>query len=748
MGTSPVVTLSEAAGQSIDVVGGKAANLARSAAAGFPVRPGFVVTLNAWTQPPGLLGEAISRALAAEELDAAATFAVRSSARAEDLRDASYAGQYETFLDVPRERVAEAVARCRDAATAPRVAAYATGRRQGDIDEGIAVLVQPMVPARAAGVAFTANPVTGDRGETIVTAVRGLGERLVGGEAVGDEWVVRGRDVIPRRTEEQAISSEQALAVSRLARRVEKLFRAPQDIEWAIEADGTTGWRLLLLQARPMTALPHRVTWDPPGPGLWSRNFRLGEWLPEPMTPLFADWLLPLIEDGYLDAMLDTIGARIPFRYATVNGWYFNATPRPKPRLLLDALVRTRGRILRTLFGVLIQVSWNPAAADRNVLTGLHREWIRDELPAYERLIADAQERQLGARLDELIDLVDRLGRAAGRQLWFLSVVGGSAWKMEACLASFVEKHLADLLCDGGPLEEGVQVLLRAQPGIDALQDGPLIQSADWHRSIARTPAPAAEARQLDRRRALGEQRDRAVTACLAALSAEPRRRRRFAELLEVAGRYAVIREHQARVFPAAWPTLRGCALALGDALRAEGRLTSGEQVFFLHLAELRGGDALGDVADARSALWQQQLQQPAPLTIGSAPRLLGDPVGRAVERARGSRVIPPDAIVGQPASTGIATGPARVITDPSEFPSFRHGDVLVATSTAPAWTPLFARAAAVITDGGALAAHASIVAREYGIPAVVGTGDATRRLTTGQLVTVNGTVGVVTVAD
>lgn len=356
---SSIVMLRDAGGLPISVVGGKAANLARLAAAGFPVPHGFIVTRNAWTQPPLMLGDAIGRALSGEQFDEAATFAVRSSAVAEDLEDASYAGQYETFLDVPRERVAEAVARCRDAATAPRVSAYTTGRRQEAIDAGIAVLVQPMVPARAAGVAFTANPVTGDRNETIVTAVRGLGERLVGGDATGDEWAVRGREVVVRRMTEQAINAEQALAISRLARRVEEQFRAPQDIEWAIEADGA-GWRLLLLQARPMTALPHGVTWEPPGPGLWSRNFRLGEWLPEPMTPLFADWLLPLLEDGYLDGMLDTIGARIPFRYATVNGWYFNATPRPAPRLIFEALSRTRGRILRTLFDLLIQVSRNP----------------------------------------------------------------------------------------------------------------------------------------------------------------------------------------------------------------------------------------------------------------------------------------------------------------------------------------------------------------------------------------------------
>jgi phosphoenolpyruvate synthase/pyruvate phosphate dikinase len=258
MEPSAIVTLANSAAVSVSRVGGKAANLARLAAAGLPVPPGFVVTAGAWEHHPPDLAMAIDRAVGSHEFAGVAAFAVRSSAITEDLQDASFAGQYETLLGVPRQQVVEAVARCRNAATSERVSAYTSARTQGSVDARIAVLVQPMIEARAAGVAFTANPFTGERDETLVTAVRGLGERLVGGEAVGDEWSIRGRDVVPRRLKEQAISSEQALAIARLARRVEELLETPQDIEWAIESDGGSGWRLLLLQARPMTALPRR----------------------------------------------------------------------------------------------------------------------------------------------------------------------------------------------------------------------------------------------------------------------------------------------------------------------------------------------------------------------------------------------------------------------------------------------------------------------------------------------------------
>lgn len=132
-------------------------------------------------------------------------------------------------------------------------------------------------------------------------------------------------------------------------------------------------------------------------------------------------------------------------------------------------------------------------------------------------------------------------------------------------------------------------------------------------------------------------------------------------------------------------------------------------------------------------------------MTLGKPPRLIGDPIARAVQRARGTAPLPTNAIVGQPVSAGQATGPIRLITHPDQFSGFQPREILLARATAPALTPLFALAAAVVTDGGALAAHASIVAREYGTPSVVGTGDATTRLRTGERVTVDGTTGTVT---
>jgi rifampicin phosphotransferase len=168
------------------------------------------------------------------------------------------------------------------------------------------------------------------------------------------------------------------------------------------------------------------------------------------------------------------------------------------------------------------------------------------------------------------------------------------------------------------------------------------------------------------------------------------------------------------------------------------------EDVFFLIRVELDTRTPLQGVVGRRRAAWERQRRLLAPLTIGRLPRLLAKELLGAVDAVRTTGPAPEDAIVGQPASPGRATGPVRIIHGPGDFDCFQPGEVLVARATAPAWTPLFARAVAVITDGGTLAAHASLVAREYGIPAVVATGDATTRLAEGQMVTVDGGAGAI----
>ncbi|SDW69672.1 pyruvate, water dikinase [Arthrobacter sp. cf158] len=509
-----------------------------------------------------------------------------------------------------------------------------------------------------------------------------------------------------------------------------------------------------------MTTLPGPASWTAPGKGVWARNFRLGEWLPDPMTPLFADWLLPRIETGFLDGMEEDVRVRVPFRYGAVNGWYFNSPPIPKPRTVVPLILRSRGRLPWFLVNVILRTSSNPAAAHRTVLHALEVKWREQLLPTYRNIVSDA-EREVGtASPARLVGLVDAISRQAGIHLWSLAVVGGSAWKMESALAGFWRKELARPLSGIPESRLGHQVLLRGLTGTPAEPCPHAVYSLDWYHPIASEVGGAgltvAEESGPDVASALNEQRSQAEAAARSVLFDSPGTLTRFDSLLTMTRYYAAVREEQAQHLSLGWPILRRCAQRLGEHLVSTGAIADSQDIHFLTLDEMLGGvhhqgrDYRAQI-DHRRTIWHDQRRLNAPLIIGEPVRFGGepgrigsDPVANAVEAARTSFEYPENAIIGHPASTGRASGKVRVLERLEDASSFQAGEILVARSTAPAWTPLFARAAAVVTDGGTLAAHASIVAREYGIPAVVGTRDATRRLHTGQHVTVDGGAGYV----
>lgn len=245
----------------LDKVGSKAANLGDMRIAGFPVPDGFVLTTDAFeifleenelgknSSYRSVLNAKIPKEIE-EQLKSAyepfktLSLAVRSSGIAEDLGEASFAGQYETVLDVRGfDALIFAIKRCWASVFSDRVLRY-VAEKGLDQKNSMAILVQHLVKANAAGVAFSANPVTGERDETIINAVRGLGERLVSGQSSPDEWLVRGDQAISITSPENAITMEQAISIANLAKKAESHFGEPQDIEWAIEEK-----QLFMLQA-------------------------------------------------------------------------------------------------------------------------------------------------------------------------------------------------------------------------------------------------------------------------------------------------------------------------------------------------------------------------------------------------------------------------------------------------------------------------------------------------------------------
>jgi pyruvate,water dikinase len=273
-------------------VGGKGRNLAELLRAGFPVPPGFLVTTDAHRAAvaagalPGSLADEVRAAL--RRLGAAAV-AVRSSATAEDLAEASFAGQQDTYLDVRgAEAVLAAIEGCWASLWSERAIAY---REHGDVaGDGLAmgVVVQAMVPADTAGVAFTANPLTGRRDEVVVDAVRGLGEPLVSGAVEPDSflvdpttWTVKER----RPVGSPVLADDAVVEVARMAQRVAARAGAPQDVEWAY-----AGGELAILQARPITSLYPPLPTPRSAAGLRVYlNTLVAQGVDFPMTPLGLD---------------------------------------------------------------------------------------------------------------------------------------------------------------------------------------------------------------------------------------------------------------------------------------------------------------------------------------------------------------------------------------------------------------------------------------------------------------------------
>ena len=759
-----ILSLADISPHDVERVGVKAAKLGELARDGFPVPGGFVLTTSAFDRflaanalDPDISLEAVFAATlptdVAEALLTAADalgdvpLAVRSSGSAEDLPGASFTGQYETVLDVRgAEALVAAVQHVFASAFNPRVTVYRA--TQGQHTRGLmAVLVQRQVEATAAGVVFTANPVTGNRAETAISAVRGSGERLVSGQATPDEWIVRDQQAMCRAAPEGAIDADQALAVAELARRVEAHFGGiPQDIEWALAGD-----ELFLLQARPITALPEPVIWKASLLGAWARHIRLGEWLGEPLTPLFASWGLPQIEERFRANQRQIAGVSVPQpMHIVVNGWYFCSLS-----FLPSSPANMLWRLLRLLPKALVQprgaVMTMPFTARFGVELFVH-EWGATLLPRYQALVQQSASQVDQLKTLDLIRLVEELARVAGDYFTSITLVAGFAWKAEMPLAVFYRKYLFP--CIGG----SHQRLLCGLSAVSPVSASHAVACLDWfHPTLGEQSSPGLTSPDPETLARLGlasTERLQAEAQARSALAHEPKLLARFEKLLVTAQRFGRIREEQVAFFTLGWPVMRRALLRLGGILVERGVLLTAEDVFFLTRAELlaaltesKPAGSLAPGVMERRKLWQRQRRLTPPLVLGEMTPMMKR-IFESSENILRSEVGLPvrDGLAGLPASPGRASGPARVIRTPEEFDRLQPGDVLIAPVTTPAWTPLFAHAAAVVTDTGSPLAHASLAAREYGIPAVVGTGNATAYLQDGQMVLVDGNTGLVEV--
>jgi rifampicin phosphotransferase len=820
--TGLVSSLSSIRRADLASVGAKAANLADLMAAGFPVPDGFVIRGGGFDEAGVLTAKARDDLAAALGALGDGDVAVRSSAVSEDMADASFAGQYETILGVKGlAAVVAAAERCWASAGSVRVETYRASR--GVQTAPMAVLVQRLIAADAAGVAFTAHPVSGDRDITLVSAVRGLGDRLVEGLTTPDEWSIRGGRVISQTTPEKAITGEQALMVADLARRVEGHFAAPQDIEWAL-----AGNRLFLLQARPITTLPEH-NFRPPAhllevpAGFWERD---ATHCPEPCSPSFR-FLIPYMTGVSRDMVRDfglpieeitqrEIGGWLYVRMMPVGGKERKPPPAWLARLLLPVMFRTvpglrsSAAAAERFFasdrsGELVDCwyrEWRPAAAARI-----------EELQAVDlgSLDDDALRRHLGATVDfnhegwrrhfvlHLPDLLlpaellffcrDELGWDEKDTLQILQGLSSKTTEPAVRLAelaalarvhpaarSIIESGqatLADL--ESGDPEYATEFkaylrnygcrALRLEPADKTIGECPELVLGLIRDQLMRGYDPAAEAAALEkvRQTALGRARRELVDRPGAM-------RDHFERLVERAQRAYPIREdNEFYLISAPLAVIRYSLLEIGRRLAERGQIDRPEDVFYLEIDEVpaalsTGGSHRALIAGRKSEeAWV--IAHPGPRHHGQKPggpppldgmppatarlmrflfwlvdRMLGSTDGAQLETADSRRLI------GVAGSAGCYRGPARLIMGERDFGKIRAGDVMVCPYTSPVWSVIFPSVGALVSDTGGILAHAALIAREYGVPAVLATGHGTEMLRDGQMLTVDGTAGIVTI--
>jgi len=864
----PLVMALDDPGAVPELVGGKGASLSRLARAGFKVPAGFDVTTGAYLDfldGDGLRGEllaavslvdvsdpgtveaaagrigelfaarpvpaATAAAIAAAYAalgDAAVPVAVRSSATVEDLPGLSAAGQHDTYLNIHGSAaVLDAVRRCWASLWSARAIGYRARRGISPDDVSIAVVVQRLVPAEAAGVMFTIDPVDGARDKVVVSANWGLGESVVSGDVTPDVAVVDresgalasyqlgGKEVMTvadgagtLETETPAdlrsapvLSPDQAGELARVGLAIEKLYGQPVDVEWA-RADR----ELWVVQARPITAVAARpVAREVPGEQwndslagdyLWTSG-NLGEALPGVMTP--ATW-------SYLELFMSRMifPPSVPgYRgYGRIGGrFYANVSI----SMSLDALVGISRRRFVALFGPVMgrlpPVEEIPRArlprwkASRLMVpaTFASLRRINASEKRMPRFLADAPERcdRLRAEIDQTDDVaaladlwpakVRPLLVEAADMLTAAGSAGGTTLvSVPGKLAALVGEADAALLLSGQRAEGPATTSLASLGpvvGLARLARGEIDRDAyareyghrGAHEVELSIPRPAEDLGWIDEQLAALGRSDHDDARDADALLAKQDAAR--AASWERLARQDPRKAAAVRKLITAWaPAARGREAARSEVIRSvwvartwvqrAGELTGcGDDLFFLELPEtlglLRGERAALERVPARRGAYETYAALPSYPTLIRGRfdpiRWAADPDRRSDyydEGADRTTTDVEDAITGFPGAAGVVEGTARVLRTPEDGSQLRDGEILVTTVTNIGWTPIFPRAAAVVTDVGAPLSHAAIVARELGIPAVVGCGNATMLVRSGDRVRVDGGAGTVEILD
>jgi phosphohistidine swiveling domain-containing protein len=812
--------------------GGKGAALARLFQAGLPVPPGCVVTTQALTtyleaqglsmmspaedacqkllagEPPVAMQEEL-RAMLSQFDPSPSNWAVRSSAVSEDSTTASFAGVYESFLEVQECDLWSSIQACWASWWSPRAVAYR--HRLGDTSllPQMAVVLQAMVRARCAGVAFTVEPMQGDRTRMVINAAPGLGVAVVSGVVEPEQYILAKEPEI-RLRETRLLRSDQppllppdaVVALGKLLQQIEALGGGPQDVEWAW--DGVHCW---IVQSRPVTTLSSgtaatEIVWGNANlkdvmPGLvspftWSL---MRPQLEAAMRQQYAQvgyacvsehplirrfWGRPYFNLSLFHEAAYTLYGTTPEKQvaqlggAMVQGFTLRGTPSPWQRLrwLRNALrfnrIAERARKAAASSFVAVQNHWREELQEAKqldrpallhkldtftavtrpfLLQHLHLTWAMSGNFSYLRQliarvvpqtsaglvanlttgIGDISSADHSYRLWEL----SRLARQSPKVMAFLQGREWHGWREAFAGTSFAHAWQTFLEAFGHRSLYEVEMAnprWREQPDY-------LFEVLASYATLDQETAPFDPQEQARRRQA---------AECDIRRSIAPWRRPWFRTVLRRTQEFSRLRENSKSHLVQLIDIGRCLALTAARFLIDDGRLTESEAVFLLEIDEIKAALRGEKSADEISRLiTQRRLErqryaafQPPEVFVGERPHY------EQVSAEEGT------VLRGLPSSPGRVTGTARALQSPQEGTRLQPGEILVAPSTDPGWTPLFLLAAGLVMETGGYLSHGAIVAREYGIPAVLNVPLATHRIADGSTIVLDGGEGTVRIVE
>ena len=745
--------------------------------------------------------------------------AVRSSATAEDLPDASFAGQQETYLNIQGENeVLDAVKRCWVSLWTARAIAYRVKNGIKQEIVALAVVVQKLVFSDASGVMFTLNPINGRRSEMIVNAAWGLGESVVSSLVTPDTIVVdknaerivsyeaANKEIMTVRTSDgteeiptpeqlrkkHALTRNQVMRLTQLGKKIEKYYEMPMDVEWALEKD-----KLYIVQARPITVLPPE--WTLPEKDVIYTKGSLAEHLPNPVTPLFATLGLEIVNRASALLWIDMFGKSakkfLPENgaYTIINGYvYLSANSKPlliavkslSPRSLRRALTNSvaRWETARKEFEDVIK-QWEEKPMHmlnaHQIMEGIQTVFygaciyftrIQLTLPAasisetlFTKFFQGAARRAGITDTSVLLLGFDTIALQSEKNLWDLS-----EWaKQNNTLGFYLKSNPATKIAEDFkssilPAEVSQDVWIEWKSRINAYfkEFGCTAYEFDFAYATPQeilTPTFESIKAFLEekgenpylRQIAFEKRRKQAENEILQQIGGH--RKKLFLKLLHWAHNTAPMRENAIYLMGMGHPLIRRMLQEISERLLTGGAISHLDDIYWLTKTEL---ETLITQLDKNIPL--SNLSEAIPARQAEhdtfrgyvSPSLLPEKNKKAVSHATQIQKDGKIVLTGIGTSAGVVTAPACVLNSPADFEKFQPGSILIAVTTTPAWTQLFASASAIVTDIGGPLSHSSIVAREYGIPAVMATHTATRSIKNGQMITVDGSEGTVTIDE